>query len=145
MFKVDLEESLPDVMVDSDKMKQVVINILQNAIDNIREDGSIWVSSARGDCTMEIRIGNDGPPIEKAILDRLFVPFATTRSSGSGLGLAVTYEIVYEHRGAIDVKTSEEETVFLITLPLKIEGDRRRGPIDRRSMMTDRRRDGRNP
>jgi signal transduction histidine kinase len=144
-FKIEMEESLPRVMIDPDKIKQVFINILQNAIDNIRENGSIWVSSCRQDRVLEIRIGNDGPPIEGAMLNRLFVPFATTKSSGSGLGLAVTYEIVYEHGGAIDVRSEEKETVFLITLPLKIEGDRRRGPIDRRSMMIDRRRDGRNP
>jgi signal transduction histidine kinase len=141
----DLEEDLPTVMVDSDKMKQVFINLLQNAIDNIRENGRIWAISRRVGRTVEVRIGNDGPPIEKAILDRLFVPFATTKSSGSGLGLAVTYEIVYEHGGTIDVRTHEKETVFLITLPLEIEGDRRRGPVDRRSMMRDRRRNGRTP
>jgi hypothetical protein len=57
----------------------------------------------------------------------------------------VTYEIVYEHGGAIDVRSEEEETVFLMTLPMRIDGDRRRGPIDRRSMMRDRRRNGRRP
>lgn len=145
VLDLELEDCLPDVLIDSDKMKQVFINLLQNAIDNIRDGGRIWANSSRFERSVEIRIGNDGPPIEKAMLDRLFVPFATTRSSGSGLGLAVTYEIVYEHGGTIDVRSEETETVFLITLPMKIDGDRRRGPVDRRSMMTDRRRNGRRP
>jgi len=145
LLKLKLKDPLPSLFIDSDKMKQVFINLLQNAIDNIREGGRIWITSRRIERTVEIRIGNDGPPIDKAMLDRLFVPFATNRSSGSGLGLAVTYEIVYEHGGTIDVRSEEKETVFLITLPIKVEGDRRRGPIDRRSSMTDRRREGRLP
>jgi signal transduction histidine kinase len=140
-----LADHLPSALVDSDKMKQVFINLLQNAIDNIREGGRIWINSCKRDRTLEIRIGNSGPPIEPAMLSRLFVPFATTRSSGSGLGLAVTYEIVYEHGGTIDVRSEENETVFLITLPIEVEGDRRRGPVDRRSTMTDRRRKNRIP
>jgi signal transduction histidine kinase len=142
---VELDGGLPELMIDSDKMKQVFINLLQNAVDNIRDGGRLWINSCRFERTAEVRIGNDGPPIEKAMLGRLFVPFATTRSSGSGLGLAVTYEIVYEHGGTIDVRSEEKETVFLVTLPIKAEGDRRRGPVDRRSMMRDRRREGRQP
>ncbi len=145
VLDLELGDCLPDVMIDSDKMKQVFINLLQNAIDNIRDGGRLWASSCRSERAVEVRIGNDGPQIERAMLDRLFVPFATTRSSGSGLGLAVTYEIVYEHGGTIDVRSEEKETVFLLTLPMKIDGERRRGPVDRRSMMRDRRRDGRNP
>lgn len=144
-LKADVGEGLPKVMIDSDKIKQVCINILQNAVDNIRENGKIWVGCGRNDHLLEIRVGNDGPRIEESILNRLFVPFATTKSSGSGLGLAVTYEIVYEHGGTIDVRTDEKETVFLITLPLGSDADRRRGPVDRRSTMRDRRRIGRNP
>jgi signal transduction histidine kinase len=145
VLETELADGLPDVLIDSDKMKQVFINLLQNAIDNVRDGGRVWLTSSRFERTVEIRVGNDGPPIEKTMLDRLFIPFATTRSSGSGLGLAVTYEIVYEHGGTIDVRSGEKETVFLISLPMKIDGDRRRGPVDRRSMMRDRRRNGRNP
>ncbi|MGD9141243.1 MAG: ATP-binding protein, partial [bacterium] len=79
-------------------------------------------------------------------LDRLFVPFATTKDTGSGLGLPIAHEIVHEHGGTIDVGRCEETgTVFLITLPLAVEGDRRSGPVDRRSAVTDRRRIGRVP
>jgi signal transduction histidine kinase len=142
---LELGQDLPNVMIDSDKIKQAVINIIQNAIDNIPEGGRVWVSSSRNSRVIEIRIGNDGPRIEETILSRLFVPFATTKSSGSGLGLAVTYEIVYEHGGIIDVRSEGNDTVFLITLPIEVEGERRRGPVDRRSMLGDRRREGRNP
>jgi two-component system, sporulation sensor kinase E len=145
VLRPELEPDLPEVMIDSDKMKQVLINILQNAVDNIAENGNIRIGSYRKEHTLEVRIANDGPAIEEAMLNRLFVPFATTKASGSGLGLAVTYEIVYEHGGAIDVRSEGGETVFLVTLPIRIKGERRQGPVDRRSMMRDRRRVGRNP
>ncbi len=142
---LELAGNLPKVLVDADKMKQVFINLLQNALDYVSEGGRIWVSSARADRTVEIRFANDGPPIPPEVLDRLFVPFATTKESGSGLGLPIAYEIVHEHGGTIDVGRSELGTVFLITLPLVVEGDRRTGPVDRRSSVTDRRRAGRVP
>lgn len=144
--ELDLAENLPMVLIDADKMKQVFINLLQNGLDYVSEGGRIWVSSAKLDRTAEIRFANDGPPIPAEALDRLFVPFATTKDTGSGLGLPIAHEIVHEHGGTIDVGRSEETgTVFLITLPLTVEGDRRRGPVDRRSAVTDRRRVGRIP
>jgi signal transduction histidine kinase len=142
----DLADDIPAVNVDADKMKQVFINLLQNAIDTIVEGGTISIRTNRLDRTVEIRFANDGPPITDEMLDRLFVPFATTKSGGSGLGLPIAYEIVYEHGGTIDVTSEEGQgTVFLITLPLALEGERRQGPIDRRSAMRDRRRFGRVP
>lgn len=143
---LDLADDLPGVRIDADKMKQVFINLLQNGLDYVAEGGRIWVSSARLDRTVEIRFANDGPPIPPEVLDRLFVPFATTKETGSGLGLPIAYEIVHEHGGTIDVGRREGHgTVFLITLPLVVDGDRRSGPIDRRSAVSDRRRVGRAP
>jgi signal transduction histidine kinase len=144
--ELDLAENLPKVLIDADKMKQVFINLLQNGLDYVSEGGRIWVSSVKLDRTVEIRFANDGPPIPPEALDRLFVPFETTKEKGSGLGLPIAYEIVHEHGGTIDAGRREEAgTVFLITLPLVLEGERRRGPIDRRSTVTDRRRIGRVP
>jgi signal transduction histidine kinase len=144
--ELDLAEDLPKVLIDADKMKQVFINLLQNGLGYVSEGGHIWVSSVRQDRTVEIRFANDGPPIPPEVLDRLFVPFATTKETGSGLGLPIAYEIVHEHGGTIDVgRTEHLGTVFLITLPLVVEGDRRSGPIDRRSVVSDRRIVGRIP
>lgn len=144
--RIDLQENLPKVLLDADKMKQVFINLLQNGLDYVSEGGHIWVSSERLDRTVEIRFANDGPPVPADVLDRLFVPFATTKETGSGLGLPIAYEIVHEHGGTIDVSRKEESrTVFLVTLPLVVEEDRRQGPVDRRSVISDRRRIGRVP
>jgi signal transduction histidine kinase len=140
----DLAGDLPGLHIDADKIKQVFINLLQNAIESIPEGGRIEVSTKKVEWTVEVRFANNGPPIPREMLDRLFVPFATTKAGGSGLGLAIAYEIVYEHGGTIDVKSEADRgTTFVITLPLAVEGERRRGPVDRRSAMRDRRRYGR--
>jgi signal transduction histidine kinase len=145
-LKEELAADIPTLNMDADKMKQVFINLLQNAIDTIPDGGRITIKTSKLDRTVEIRFANDGPPIPEDILERLFVPFATTKATGSGLGLPIAYEIVYEHGGIIDVRSEEGSgTVFLITLPLTVEGERRRGPIDRRSTISDRRKFGRVP
>jgi signal transduction histidine kinase len=145
-LETHLAGDLPGLHIDADKMKQVFINILQNALDSIAEGGKIEVSTTKVESTVEARFANDGPAIPREMLDRLFVPFATTKAGGSGLGLAIAYEIIYEHGGTIDVKSADGEgTVFLIVLPLATEGERRRGPVDRRSSVRDRRRYGRIP
>jgi signal transduction histidine kinase len=137
----DLAGDLPGLHIDADKMKQVFINILQNAIDSIPEGGRIEISTQRHEGNAEVRLANNGPAIARGMLERLFVPFATTKSGGSGLGLAIAYEIVYEHGGTIDVKSEEGSgTEFTVMLPLALEGERRCGPVDRRSAMRDRRR-----
>ena len=145
-LEVDLQEDIKSVRMDPDKMKQVLINLIQNAADNLDEGGRLQITSNSKDRTAEVRLANDGPPIPDAMLERIFVPFATTKAGGSGLGLPIAYEIIYEHGGTIDVRSEfGSETVFLITLPLMVDGERRQGPVDRRSMMRDRRRRGRTP
>jgi signal transduction histidine kinase len=145
-LEMNLAEAMPAMSIDAGKMKQVLVNLVQNAVEGILDGGNIRITSNRLDRVAEIRVANDGPPIPPEILDRLFVPFATTKASGTGLGLAIASEIIYEHGGTIDVTSDAESgTVFLISLPLTLDGDRRRGPIDRRSVMNDRRRFGRVP
>ena len=145
-LEVNLQSDIQGVRMDPDKIKQVIINLLQNAADNVSRGGRLMVSSNSNGRTAEVRVANDGPPIPEPMLERIFVPFATTKSGGSGLGLPIAYEIIYEHGGTIDVRSEEgSDTVFLITLPLIVDGERRHGPVDRRSMMRDRRRMGRVP
>jgi signal transduction histidine kinase len=145
-LEVNLQSDIQGVRMDPDKIKQVIINLLQNAADNVSRGGRLMVSSNANGRTAEVRVANDGPPIPEPMLERIFVPFATTKSGGSGLGLPIAYEIIYEHGGTIDVKSEEgSDTAFLITLPLIVDGERRQGPVDRRSMMRDRRRMGRVP
>ena len=74
------------------------------------------------------------------ILETLFIPFMTSRTQGTGLGLAVASQIVKEHGGSIQVRTDEEwSTVFTIILPVRHNADRRQMGADRRARHDDRR------
>jgi signal transduction histidine kinase len=145
-LETELAEDIPQMNIDAAKMEQVLVNLLQNAVESISDGGTIKVTTGRLGRVVEVRVANDGPPVPPEILDRMFVPFATTKASGTGLGLSIASEIVYEHGGTIDVRSDAESgTIFLISLPLTLEGDRRKGPVDRRSVTRDRRRFGRVP
>ncbi len=135
-----LSLDLPKLLLDSDKMKQVLINILQNALKFLPMGGKIKVETKRAGDFAHVIIGNEGERIPGELMDRLFVPFFTSGKDGTGLGLAVAYQIVKEHGGEIRVKSDDEwSTVFCVCLPVSTNQDRRKSIRDRRARMADRR------
>ena len=135
-----LSLDLPKLLLDSDKMKQVLINILQNALKYLPVGGKMKVETKRAGDFVHVIIGNEGERIPGELMDRLFVPFFTSGKDGTGLGLAVAYQIVKEHGGEIRVKSDDEwSTVFCVCLPVSTNQDRRRSLRDRRARMADRR------
>jgi signal transduction histidine kinase len=124
---------LPPVLLDRDKVKQVVLNILQNALAAVSRGNRIQIRTGRQDEDLRLEIANDGEPLPGEILESLFVPFATARSGGSGLGLAVAHQIVKEHGGEIQVRTGEPwSVIFTVSFPVRENQDRRTTIGDRR-------------
>ena len=134
-IEVDLDPDLPQLFVDADLIKQVLMNILVNAQQAIEEHGKITVRSrlcrtrkAPGRCNdtmpaVEIAISDTGCGIPEANLQRIFDPFFTSKEvgKGTGLGLSVSYGIVRAHGGEIDVEsTVGEGSTFRICLPVKL-------------------------
>ena len=121
--------NLPRVMADAEQIKQVLLNILLNGLQAIEGDqGQVWIETrvariAREggiDSFVQIEIRDNGAGISKENLDHIFDPFFTTRPEGSGLGLSITYQIVHEHGGFIDVESEiGKGTSFRVNLPLK--------------------------
>lgn len=107
---------------DGDQLQQVFQNILVNCVQAIEGQGTILVMTGRRDSHFaEVRITDTGPGIDPDLIDRLFEPFYTTKSShgGSGLGLVISNEIVHEHQGRIRVESATGSgTSFVIELPL---------------------------
>jgi signal transduction histidine kinase len=113
------------VKADPRRLKQVVLNLLENAIDALsasplRPTGggviTLAVSPAQGSVTLEV--SDTGPGIPDDLFDRVFTPFFTTKPEGSGLGLPVTRRIITDHGGRISLsKTELGHTRFLIELP----------------------------
>jgi two-component system, sporulation sensor kinase E len=136
-----LSADVPKLLLDSDKMKQVLINILQNALKFLPVGGRMKLETRRVGDGVHVIIANEGQRIPGEVMDRLFVPFFTSGRDGTGIGLAVAYQIVREHGGEIKVRSDREwGTIFCVCLPVMENQDRRRARRDRRVRLGDRRR-----
>jgi two-component system sensor histidine kinase HydH len=122
-----LAGNLPAFTLDGVKIGQVVMNLIRNAIQAMPE-GTVRVSTsvgrmqgqlARGKPALIIRIEDNGPGIPKEDLDKLFIPFYTTKSDGTGLGLPICQRIVRAHEGEIEVRSMiDKGATFTVRLPL---------------------------
>jgi len=116
-IKASLAPGLPPIRADADQLKQVLLNLLQNALESAGREGAVKLTTGRRRRELEARISNSGPPIPPEALPRLFVPFFTTKATGSGLGLPISQDIVKRHGGHIEVAREEDWTVFTVVLP----------------------------
>ncbi len=98
---------LPEVMCQAGKMSQVFINIIDNAIEAVKEGGTITIETTRVDEQVVVSITDDGYGMNDAVLKQIFEPFFTTKEvgQGTGLGMAVSYGIIKEMGGTIEVKS----------------------------------------
>ena len=120
----DLNEELPNMTIDPEKIKQVFMNILMNAKDAIQGRGKITIKSDLNsrDNTVVITFSDTGCGIRSENLPHIFDPFFTTKPTGkgTGLGLSVSYGIIQDHGGNIEVESKVDEgTTFIVTLPAK--------------------------
>lgn len=129
-IETDLRSDLPQTLIDREQMRQLFINLLQNAAEAMPEGGLIRVRtdvSPDGHCVLT-EISDTGVGIPQENLDKLFHPFFTTKQigKGTGLGLAIVYGIVKMHRGSISVdSTAGQGTTFTISLPIITTSDER--------------------
>jgi PAS domain S-box-containing protein len=125
-IQTSLDNNLPFFYGDPRRLEQVFVNVLNNALKAIRNDGTISVDTCvDNNNDIKIRFADSGPGIPKALLARIFDPFFTTspEGEGTGLGLSITHFIIKEMDGKIDVEsTPGQGTTFTITLP----GDEKR-------------------
>jgi signal transduction histidine kinase len=117
-------DALPAVEVDVSRMKQVFLNIINNAVYAMRDGGTLTVRTALADSTVSIEFADTGVGIPLDHLDRIFDPFFTTKPavSGTGLGLSVSLGIVQSHGGTIEVQSQAGGgAIFTIKLPARGE------------------------
>ena len=104
---------------DSDLLKQVFLNIVQNAVQAMSKNGHLELSIKRKNGCAIIQIFDNGSGIPSKDQRKLFDPFYTTRTKGTGLGLTIAHRIIQAHRGTIEFESRNTGgTVFTITLPL---------------------------
>jgi two-component system, NtrC family, sensor kinase len=108
--------------VNAQEMKQVVLNLITNALDSLDEDGTVTVSLAQADSIAEISVADNGCGMTDEVMEHLFEPFFTRRrdGQGTGLGLSITYQIIADHGGTIEPFSEGlgRGSRFVVTLPL---------------------------
>ena len=129
---VEVDESTPPALADTDQMEQVFTNLLSNAMHAMDVDGgtvTVTVQPAlpqlelRGE-HVQINIADSGPGMPPDVKEQVFNPFYTTKREGTGLGLAISQRIVNAHRGTLSVESTPTiGTVFMVVLPAAPSGE----------------------
>jgi signal transduction histidine kinase len=112
---------LPKVMAYGSELNQVWTNLIDNAVDAMKEKGKLLVRAVRENEYVLVEIADDGPGIPPEVQSRIFEPFFTTKGvgEGSGLGLDVVHRIVRKMRGLITVKSVPGDTRFQVRIPIQ--------------------------
>jgi len=123
-FDIDLSPDISMIQADKDQIRQILMNIIINAIQAIPEEGEIKIKAEkvfiRGNPTIKLVVEDNGIGIAAQDLNQIFDPFFSTKEQGSGLGLSIVYKLVESHRGEIRVESKEGKgTKFIIILPQK--------------------------
>jgi two-component system NtrC family sensor kinase len=121
---LDIREGLPPVMIDPLELEQVIINLIQNALDALPKGGTIAVRSYRKGNEVHLEVEDNGMGIPSENLDRIFEPFFTTKpvGKGTGLGLSMCFGIVSSWGGRISARSiMGKGTTIEILLPLDRE------------------------
>ena len=118
----EFTRNLPPVWVDGKQLQQVFFNIIINAIQAMKGDGTLLLQTdlvcEQGKQSVRVLIGDSGPGIKPEDLERIFTPFFTTKTQGTGLGLAICRQLVEQQGGTIELRSRVGEgTRVVIDLP----------------------------
>jgi two-component system sensor histidine kinase HydH len=130
-----LEPDLPRVAIDPEQLRQVLLNLLRNAAQATQGRGKVSVSTtaraarnsfmgtpAAHPLVVELKVTDNGPGLPRKVLEKLFMPFFTTKKDGTGLGLAISQRIVQEASGRIEARPHEGQgTTFAVVLPAAMD------------------------
>ena len=103
---------------DRTALRQVFSNLFRNSVEAANGSVRIDVSATMHEGQAEIRVKDNGPGIPPEALEKVFIPFYTTKPSGTGLGLALVHRIVTDHAGKVTVVSGQEGTTFILSLPV---------------------------
>lgn len=110
-------ESPAPIIVDAVRIEQVLLNLVVNALAAMPDGGELTIRLREASDAVYVDVLDTGSGIPDDLHDKVFDPYFTTRSTGTGMGLAISEKIVRQHDGTIDFRTSSGGTVFTIALP----------------------------
>jgi len=114
---IELEE-IPDCQLNEQEIRQVILNLARNGFESMASGGVITIKTYVENDQAVIAVSDQGSGIPVEVVNNIGKPFLTTKDNGTGLGLAVSYNIVHRHGGVINIETGAEGTTFVIRLPL---------------------------
>ena len=116
--QLSLPTALPTVLVDCAQMEQVFFNLVKNAIEAMKDGGSLDIEVAADDRDVHVVFRDNGTGMDAATLAHIFEPYQTSKEQGSGLGLMLSRRIVHAHGGEIDVESKPGAgTAFTVRIP----------------------------
>jgi len=124
-IRLDRKQSVPDIQIDPEQLKEVLVNLIINACESMHDGGLIIISEGvtgteSSGQMIEIRITDNGPGIPKSIQDKVFQPFFSTKEEGTGLGLSIAVRIIEQHGGSLKLTSKQGEgTTFIMSLPVR--------------------------
>jgi signal transduction histidine kinase len=117
-FRMQVSSGLNSLRCDPEQMKQVLLNLVLNAMQAMPEGGEVVVEAAEDNGLLKIRVKDQGPGIPATDVDSIYDPFFTTKDNGTGLGLPVAYQIVQQHGGELSLEENGPSgACFAIRLP----------------------------
>ncbi len=118
-LEIQLPDKVPNLTIDQKLFKQLLINLVQNALAALDEGGKIIISAKVTNDFFILRIADNGIGMNEETVHRIFEPYFTTKANGTGLGLTMVYKIIKEFSGEITVQSYPGEgTIFTISLPI---------------------------
>jgi PAS domain S-box-containing protein len=118
-LKLEVGSNLPQVLMDKRHMKQALLNLIQNALAAMTDGGTLGLKAEYSDDEVRLSVSDTGSGIPEELLTKIFEPYFTTKKSGTGLGLTITFKIIKEHSGEISLQSKEGKgSTFTIHLPV---------------------------
>ena len=106
-------------LVDSGKIERVFSNLIKNSFDAMPNGGKLTISTKKVNDLVEVDFSDSGIGMSKEVLDKLWLPFFTTKAKGMGVGLSITKRIIDAHEGRIEVQSAVGKgTCFAVFLPI---------------------------
>lgn len=117
LLSIELQ-AISSIMMNSDEIRQVIINLVRNALDASPEGTTVTISTVEEEEAVILSVADEGSGIPPNILNQVGTPFFTTKDTGSGLGLAVCYGIAARHKAKLVIDTGADGTIVRVRFPI---------------------------